>query len=115
AGTIALHGFERERRFTWSDFVTMAAVLVAAASLFFPALSFSRFQAQIQTCQNQLRFIGLGLHEFSSRQPDHSFPGPEAEGNRAAAGIVAPLLVSHKLADSQMLLCPASIARGAGG
>jgi hypothetical protein len=110
AGAIALHGLERERRFTWSDFVTMAAVIVAAASLFFPALSLSRFQAQIATCQNQLRLIGFGLHEYSNRQPDHSFPGPESSGNRAAAGIVAPILVSNKLADSQTFLCPASSA-----
>ncbi|HMC11085.1 MAG TPA: hypothetical protein VKH44_07335 [Pirellulaceae bacterium] len=108
AGALVIHGAERERRFTWSDFVTTAAVVVAAASLFFPALSFSRFQAQIATCQNQLRLIGFGLHEYSDRQPDHSFPGPEVEGNRAAAGIVAPLLVSRKLADSRMFLCPAS-------
>jgi len=115
AGALVLQGVERERRFTWSDFVTMAAVVVAAASLFFPLLSFSRFQAQIRTCQNQLRLIGFGLHEYSDRQPDHSFPGPEAEGNRAAAGIVAPILVSHKLADSRVFLCPASSAARATG
>jgi hypothetical protein len=109
-GALVFRGVERERRFTWSDFVTMAAVIVAAASLFFPALSFSRFQAQIATCQNQLRLIGFGLHEYSNRQPDHSFPGPEVAGNRAATGIVAPILVSNKLADSQTFLCPASSA-----
>jgi hypothetical protein len=102
------HQAEPLRRFTWSDFVTMAAVVVAAASLFFPALSFSRFQSQIATCQNQLRLIGLGLHGYSDLQADRSFPGPEADGNRSAAGIVAPLLVSHKLADSRMFVCPAS-------
>src|SRR5438477_7028563 len=47
AGTIAYQSIEPQWRFTWSDFVTMAAVVIAAASLFFPALSFSRFQAQI--------------------------------------------------------------------
>jgi hypothetical protein len=108
AGALAYRGIEHERRFTWSDFVTMAAVLIAAASLFFPALSFSRFQAQIASCQNQLRLIGFGLHGYSDLQADRSFPGPDAEGNRAASGIVAPLLVSHGLADSRMFLCPAS-------
>jgi len=107
AGRMA--GYEVEQqRFTWSDLVTVAAVVVAAASLFFPALSFSRFQSQIATCQNQLRRIGSGMLEYSELQPDHSFPGPEAEGPRAAAGIVAPLLVSHRLAKPQMFLCPAS-------
>ena len=101
----------RERRFTWSDFVTMAAVFVAALSLFFPAVSFSRFQAQIASCQNQLRLIGFGLHGYSELQPDRSFPGPEMEGPRAAAGVVAPLLVSHKLADPRSFLCPSSSMR----
>jgi hypothetical protein len=102
---------ERGHRFTWSDFVTMAAVFVAAASLFFPALSFSRFQADIATCQNQLRLIGFGLHGYSDLQADHSFPGPEADGNRAAAGIVAPLLVSYQLAQPRNFRCPASSVR----
>jgi hypothetical protein len=108
AGTLVYREPQPLAKFTWSDFVTMAAIVVAAAALFFPALSFSRFQAQIASCQNQLRLIGFGLHGYSDLQPDHSFPGPEAEGNRAVAGIVAPLLVSHQLADSRMFLCPAS-------
>lgn len=109
SGRLAGQEVERQR-FTWSDLVTVAAVVVAAASLFFPALSFSRFQSQIATCQNQLRKIGFGMQEFSELQPDHSFPGPEAEGPRSAAGIVAPLLVSHRLAKPQMFLCPASFS-----
>jgi hypothetical protein len=107
-GALAFQSIEPQRHFTWSDFVTIAAVIIAAASLFFPALSFSRFQAQIYACQNQLRQIGFGLHNYSDLQSDHSFPRPEAEGPRAAAGIVAPLLVSHKLAEPRMFLCPAS-------
>jgi hypothetical protein len=108
AGTLAYQVTDRERRFTWSDMVVAVAVLVAAAALFFPALSFSRFQAQIATCQNQLRLIGFGMQGYSDLQADHSFPGPEAEGNRAAAGIVAPLLVSRQLANSRMFICPAA-------
>ena len=107
-GRLSGADIERDRRFTWSDLVTVAAVVVAAASLFFPALSFSRFQSQIATCQNQLRLIGFGMQEYSDLQPDHSFPGPEAEGPRAAAGMAGPLLVSQNLANSQMFLCPAS-------
>jgi hypothetical protein len=102
-------GSEVERhRFTWSDLVTVAAVVVAAASMFFPALSFSRFQSQIATCQNQLRLIGYGMQEYSNLQPDHSFPGPEAEGPRSAAGVAAGMLVSNGLAKPQMFLCPAA-------
>jgi hypothetical protein len=114
-GALACQPIESHWRFTWSDFVTIAAVVVAAASLFFPMLSFSRFQSQMYACQNQLRQIGFGLQGYSDLQADHSFPGPEAEGPRAAAGVVAPLLVSHKLAEPRMFLCPAtSVMRQAG-
>jgi hypothetical protein len=78
-------------------------------------LSFSRFQSQVYACQYQLQQIGRGLHGYSDLQSDHSFPGPEVEGPRAAAGVVAPLLVSHKLAEPRMFLCPAtSVMRQAG-
>jgi hypothetical protein len=88
--------------------VTIAAVVVAAASLFFPALSLGQLSSRIYTCQNQLRKFGVGMQEYSNLQPDHSFPGPEAEGPRAAAGMAASLLVSNGLANSQMFLCPGS-------
>ena len=65
-------------------------------------------KSQIASCQNQLRLIGFGLQGYSDLQADHSFPGRNWTGNPAAAGIVAPLLVSHQLADSRMFLCPAS-------
>src|SRR5206468_7036271 len=55
--------------------------------------------------------IGLGLHGYSDLQPDHSFPGPDAEGPRAAAGVVAPLLVTNNLAQPANFLCPGSSLR----
>jgi hypothetical protein len=115
AGALAYQPIESHWRFTWSDFVTIAAVVVAAASLFFPMLSLSRFQSQVYACQYQLQQIGRGLHGYSDLQADHSFPGPEVEGPRAAAGVVAPLLVSHKLVEPRVFLCPAtSVMRQAG-
>ncbi len=97
-------------RFTWSDLVTLAAVLIAGVSLALPALLSSRFQAQVASCQNQLRLIGMGLHSFSELDPEHSFPGPELDGPRSAAGVVAPILVSHKLAEPPTFRCPSSPA-----
>jgi hypothetical protein len=95
----------RERRFTWYDLITIAAVLIAGLSLAIPALSTSRFQSQILACQNQLRLIGFGLHGYSNLQPDHSFPGPEIDGPRSVVGVVGPILVSHNLAEPPMFLC----------
>jgi len=99
-----------QRRFTWSDLVTLAAVLIAVVSLALPALSRSRFESQLLTCQNQLRLIGLGLHGFSDLDPQHSFPGPELDGPRSVAGVVAPILVNHKLAEPPMFSCSRSAA-----
>jgi hypothetical protein len=101
------------RRFTWSDLVTLAAVLIAGVSLGLPAILSSRFQAQVYSCQNQLRLIGLGLHNFSDLDPEHNFPGPELDGPRSVAGVVAPILVNHKLVESPTFRCPSSaVARG---
>jgi hypothetical protein len=111
AALSSYYGAEQQRRMSWYDWVTAAAVLIIAASLFFPAVSHSRFQAQIASCQNHLRLIGQAMHEFSESQPDGSFPGPAADGNRAAAGVVASLLVANQFADSPMFLCPGSQER----
>jgi hypothetical protein len=100
---------ESSRRMSWTESWVAAAVVLVAASLFFPALSYSRFQSQVAACQNQLRLIGFGLHGYSELQPDSSFPGPAASGNRSAAGIVAPMLISHQLVPrSRAFFCPAA-------
>jgi len=106
-GALAYH-VESHRRFTWLDFVALGAVVLAAVTIFIPALSFSRFNAQVAACENQLRLIGFGLHGYSELQPDHTFPGPDLEGNRATAGVVAPILVSNSLAESSVFICPSS-------
>lgn len=100
-----------QRRTRWSDLVTLAAVLLAGVSLALPALSWSRVQSHMVMCQNQLRQIGLGLHGFSDLDPEHSFPGPELDGPRSVAGVVAPTLVNYKLAEPPMFSCSRSAAR----
>jgi hypothetical protein len=95
------------RRFTWIDLLTAAAVLVAGFALFFPALSHSRFQAQIATCQNHMRQAGLALHEFSTLDEQRRFPWIEATGKRNRAGIYAPTLVNQQLViDPRTFVCP---------
>jgi hypothetical protein len=97
------------RRLTLADVITAAAVILAAVTLFLPALSHSRFQSQIAVCQNHLRQIGFALHEFSSLQPDGSYPAVESEGKRSAAGIYAPTLVGNQLIDDERVFgCPTS-------
>lgn len=108
-------GAAQQRRMTWYDMITAAAVLIIGVSLFFPAVSHSRFQARIASCQNNLRQIGQAMHGFSEAQPDGRFPAPEASGKRAAAGMVASHLVAHRLTDSPNFLCSGSPQRRRAG
>lgn len=87
-------------------FVACSVVLVGAA-LCFPLLFTNRFQANVNFCQNQLRQLGLALHEYSGMQPDGAFPHVPASGNRSVAGIYGPTLLSNKLVlDPRKFFCP---------
>lgn len=98
-----------DRQYRWTDLLVAAAVLIAAASLFFPALSHSRFQSEIAMCQNHLRQLGMALHEYSSQQPDGRFIEIPSSGNRGVAGIYAVNLVDQKfVSDPRLFLCAAS-------
>jgi hypothetical protein len=98
---------ESQRSMTWVNLLTVASVLIAGAALFFPALNHSLEQAERAACQNNLRQIGLALHEYSEREPSRSFPRVETVGNRGVAGIYAPILASKQLIlDTATFLCP---------
>ena len=102
-------GMEYRSGYSFADFVAMAAVVVAAAALFFPALSSSRFQSHVGNCQNRMRQFGMALQEYSSRQPDRSYPRVEMVGNRSVAGVAAPILVDAGMVnDPRAFLCPTS-------
>ncbi|MCI0358742.1 MAG: hypothetical protein L0211_09695 [Planctomycetaceae bacterium] len=95
------------RRLTWVDLLTAAAVLIAGFALFFPALSLSRFQAQVATCQNHLRQTGLALQQHAVLDELHRFPQIATVGNRSRAGIYAPTLVNNQLVlDPRSFVCP---------
>ncbi|MEX2174767.1 MAG: hypothetical protein WD872_10425 [Pirellulaceae bacterium] len=97
------------RRFTWVDLLTATAVLIAGFALFFPALSHSRFQAEVARCQNHLRQIGMALHEYSSLDKLRQFPRIEPQGNRGVAGLYAPILVDRQLVyDPRTFVCGSS-------
>lgn len=100
---------EQAGRMRWADLLVAAAVVLLIAFLSLPALNNSRFQAQVNLCQNQLRELGVALHKHSELDPLRRFPWVEARGNRAAAGIYAPTLVDRKLVTGDRLfVCPAS-------
>ena len=95
------------RRFTWVDLLTAAAVLIAGFALFFPALSHSRNQAQVATCQNHLRQAGFALQQHAVLDENSEFPRIAPRGNRSRAGIYAPTLVNNQLVlDPRTFVCP---------
>ena len=61
----------------WSlaDMVVAVGVCAVAALLFFPAISNSRYTAQLNACQNNLRRIGLALADYSDKAGAGYFPG----------------------------------------
>jgi len=102
-------GNSNARRMARSDFFVAAAILACAAAIFFPAVLASRFQSELLACQNRLREIGQGLHEYAAMQPDNSFPRVALTGNRAAAGVYAPVLRSnHLVTNKRTFVCPSS-------
>lgn len=88
------------------DVAVAAGVVVAMCMLFFPAVLKSRFQAQILTCQDNLREIGMSLVDYSRANRGY-FPRIPRSGPHAVAGSYAPQLVqSGRLADPIRVRCP---------
>jgi hypothetical protein len=101
--------YAESRRFTWADLLVAAAVLVAGFAVLFPALSNSRFQAQMIACQDRMRTLGVALHQHASFDAMHWFPRIERDGNRGVAGAYAPILVDQRLVlDPRTFVCPSS-------
>jgi prepilin-type processing-associated H-X9-DG protein len=94
------------RQWTLADFVVAAGVCLAAACLFFPALSNSRYNTQLVNCQNNMRQLGSSLASFSENAGGY-FPVIPARGNLSFAGAYAPMLASKGLIeDGRVFLCP---------
>lgn len=95
------------RRWTVADLLVAACVLVAGTLVFFPAVSYSRYNSQLAGCQNNLRQIGMGLLHYSSNHNGY-LPQLPTRGNEAVAGLYAPILVEGGYLDSgEYFVCPA--------
>ena len=102
-------------RFRWIDLAMAAGILVAASLLTVPAIQSSRFNAQLLTCQENLRSIGVGMNQYSQRYGGY-FPSIPAQGDLAAAGIYAPMLVRGGfVTDSRRFVCAGSSLAGRKG
>jgi len=96
------------RRWTVTDALVAAGVLVVGAALLLPVIANSRYLAQLAACQNNLRQLGTALHEYSELH-EGRFPQVPAQGKLAVAGMYAPILKEHELIpESRVVLCPGS-------
>lgn len=96
-------------RWTLLDLIVTAGVCAAAAMLFFPAISQSRYSSQLAICQNNLAQIGKALGDWSRRSPAQTLPFVPPTGNESAAGIYAVNLWDGQLiTDSSYFVCPSS-------
>lgn len=94
------------------DIAVGLAVFLAAAALIVPAVQSSRFNAQILTCQDKLRQIGVALTQYSERQGGY-FPVVPPRGRLATTGIYASLLLEQGLlSQSHQVVCPGSPLAG---
>lgn len=97
-------------RLRWQvqDFMVAAGIMIAASMLFFPAVSHSRFQAQLAMCQNNLRMIGAGLTNYSQAHGSY-FPAVAARNGRAVPSAFASILAQTGFIEgSQAFVCPSS-------
>lgn len=95
-------------RWRMQDLSVAAGIFVAATLLFLPAFSHSRFNAQLASCQNNLRMIGLALLNYSQRHGEH-FPEVPMRNSIAVAGNFASRLVDTGFLECpQTLVCPSS-------
>jgi hypothetical protein len=92
----------------WPDVTVGATVCLLAVLLVLPAVHGSRFVAQVEACQDNLRKVGYALENYSQLHAGY-FPTIPSQGKAAAAGIYAPtLLRSGLLTETRVVLCPAA-------
>jgi hypothetical protein len=95
-------------RWSFTDMLVAAGIFIAAALLFFPAMSQSQFAARVTGCQNNLRQLGMAMNTYSMMHGGF-FPDVPRDGQLAAAGVVAVRLREMgMLDDPQVVLCPGS-------
>jgi hypothetical protein len=97
------------QRYSVSDSIVLALVVLIAFTLLFPALANSRYQARKTACHANLWQLGQGLFSYSDLQSNR-FPLVPISGSRSFAGVFAPILLEHQLLPpkSPPLICPGS-------
>ncbi|MFV1964490.1 MAG: hypothetical protein ACC628_03645 [Pirellulaceae bacterium] len=96
-------------RWSVADVIVATGICLAAALLFFPAISNSRYVARLTACENNLRELGIALADYSDKVGSGYFPTVASRGNRAFAGVYAPTLFDEGYLDRpEVTICPSS-------
>ncbi len=96
---------------SWSvrDLVVGVSAALALLTLIFPALKSNWEMARRLSCQDNLRQIGVALHDFASQRGNQRLPIIPQEGNRSFAGVYAPMLFeAGYIEDQRVFLCVSS-------
>ena len=93
-----------QSNWSFSDILVTLAVCGVLIALVFPAMAYTRNQAQLSECQNNLRTMGVAFHTYSNIH-DGKFPEVPSTGNLATSGIFAPMLKDAELISDADLVC----------
>ncbi len=92
-----------------ADVAVAAGIVIATALLVLPAISHSRFNAQVAACQNKLATIGAAIHRFAENDPGQRIPSIDVSGKLSVAGVFAARLrESGYITDANLFLCAGS-------
>jgi len=96
-------------RWSFSDLTVAAGILIALGLVAVPTVNHSRFNAQLLSCQNNLRNLGQALQQYSETRPDNAFPVIAGQDLHGRAGDYATTLVSDGFVnDPAIFSCPSA-------
>ncbi len=101
---------ECEQPMRLRDLAVAASILCATLLILFPAVSYSRFTAEVTRCRENMRHLSQALARFSEDHGGYFPPVPEA-GPLAVAGSYAPQLMEvGLLREPRYLQCPGGVS-----
>lgn len=106
-----MNGRFSRRGFTLVELLVVIAIIALLVSLLLPAVMQAREAAQATRCQNNLRQIGIGVHEFANNDPQGRLCTGASDFRRDGCmdtyGWVADLANINALEANEML-CPSN-------